>query len=233
MASHELRTPLTTLLGRAQMLQRWLAKAENVDERSQRTIQIVVSQAQRLNKMITALLDVSRIQTGRFSIDPAPMDLAALVRRVVEESRLTIVDHTVILEDAQEPAMIFGDEVRLEQMLQNLIGNAVKYSPGGGPVTVRLSRSDGLAVISVSDQGIGIAPEDQKKLFRRFYRVDNRLAIVDKGTGLGLTIVRGLAEAHGGSVSLESEVGVGTTVTLRLPAARVMGRSIPKAHCAA
>jgi signal transduction histidine kinase len=216
-AAHELRTPLTTLLGRAQMLQRWMLKSGDADERSQRTIEIVVAQAQRLNKMITALLDVSRIRTGRFSIEPAPMDLTPLVRRVVEESRLALASHTIMLDGADEPALIEGDEVRLEQVLQNLIGNAIKYSPGGGLVTVRLSTDEGVALVSVSDQGIGISPEAQRRLFHRFYRAQNAESYGISGMGIGLFVVKEVAELHGGQVIVESAEGQGSTFTVRLP----------------
>ncbi len=215
-AAHELRTPLTTLLGRAQMLQRRLEQQAN-DERSQRTIQIVVAQAQRLNRMITALLDVSRIQTGRFSIESAPMDLTSLVRRVVDESRLTIIGHRVLLQDPEAPLMINGDEVRLEQMLQNLIGNAVKYSPDGSEVLVRLIDGPGCAVITVADHGIGISPEAQRQLFHRFYRAENAEAHSISGMGIGLFVVKEIVDLHSGEVGVESAEGQGSTFSVRLP----------------
>jgi signal transduction histidine kinase len=199
------------------MLERWMGKDERVDERSLRAIQIVVSQAQRLNKMITALLDVSRIQTGRFSIEAAPMDLAALLRRVVEESRLALVNHTVQIEGAQAPVMIDGDEVRLEQMLQNLISNAIKYSPRGGVVLVRLAARGGFAIVSVSDQGIGISPEAQRQLFHRFYRAKNAETYGISGMGIGLFVVKEIVELHGGDTAVESVEGRGSTFTVRLP----------------
>ncbi|NNJ08928.1 PAS domain-containing protein [Chloroflexales bacterium ZM16-3] len=216
-AAHELRTPLTTLLGRAQMLQRLIAQRDEPDERSQRTIQIVVAQSQRLNKMITALLDVSRIQTGRFSIDPAPMNLTTLVRRVVDESRLMIADHPIRFQSPEAPLMIDGDELRLEQMLQNLIGNAVKYSPGGGQVSVILSGGEGRAMIAVADQGIGIAPDAQRQLFQRFYRADSAEAHGISGMGIGLFVVKEIAELHGGEVGVQSDEDKGSTFTVRLP----------------
>lgn len=216
-AAHELRTPLTTLLGRSQMLQRWLDQPAPANERSRRTIQIIVAQAQRLNRMITALLDVSRIQTGRFSIDPTPMDLTDLARRVVDESQLTIVDRTITLHTPDAPLAINGDEVRLEQMLQNLIGNAIKYSPNGGPIEVRLSRQDGQALLTVSDEGIGISEAAQRQLFRRFYRAENAEAYGISGMGIGLFVVKEIAELHGGEVSVRSAEGQGSAFSVRLP----------------
>ncbi len=223
-AAHELRTPLTILLGRAQLLQKWLAHAEGVDQRSQRSVRIVVDQAQRLNRMITALLDVSRIQSGRFSIEPVPMDLGALVRRVVEETRTTLSGHAIALREAGAPLLVRGDEVRLEQMLQNLLSNAVKYSPAGGEVRVEVARAGGEATVTVRDHGIGIPAAAQGQLFRRFYRADNAERQGISGLGIGLFVVNEIVELHGGSIGVESAEGVGSTFTVRLP---LMGEAAP------
>lgn len=216
-AAHELRTPLTTLLGRAQLLQKWLGRGAGVDERSSRAIGIVVAQAQRLNRMIAALLDVSRIQSGRFSIDPARMNLCNLVRRVADETRPTLSSHTIELSGCDEPIYLLGDEVRLEQVFQNLVGNAVKYSPSGGTVYLDVALENGQALITVRDEGIGIPAEAQGQLFRRFYRADNAESQGISGLGIGLFVVNEIVELHGGSIGLESEVGQGSRFTVRLP----------------
>ena len=136
------------------------------------------------------------------------------------------------IDPALEP--VFADERSIKQILLNLLSNAVKFTPEDGTVRVFAHhQADGSMLVGVSDTGIGIAAEDQAKVFDSFGQGKHDVAIADKGTGLGLTIVKGLAEAHGGSVRLESQVGIGTTVTLRLPAARVMARKLPQAHAAA
>jgi signal transduction histidine kinase len=127
-----------------------------------------------------------------------------------------------------------GDERSIKQVLLNLLSNAVKFTPEHGTVKVFARREkDGGMVLGVSDTGIGIAAEDQAKVFDSFGQGKHDVAIADKGTGLGLTIVKGLAESHGGSVRLESQEGVGTTVTLRLPPARVIARKLAAAERAA
>jgi len=216
-AAHELRTPLTTLLGRAQLLHRWFTSDARADERSARALGIVVEQAQRLNRMITALLDVSRIQAGRFSIEPAPMDLCALVRRVADETRPTLTAHTIEVRGCDEPLRLMGDEVRLEQVLQNLIGNALKYSPGGGAVRLEVGRAGDTSFVAVSDEGIGIPEAARRQLFNRFYRAENVHVHGISGLGIGLFVVNEIVELHGGSISVESEVGRGSSFTVRLP----------------
>lgn len=216
-AAHELRTPLTTLLGRAQMLQKWLTRTPEIDERNRRTMQIVVEQAQRLNKMITALLDVSRIQSGRFSIEVCPLDLSVLVRQVVEESRLTLTEHSLQLEEYPEPLPIDGDPVRLEQVFQNLLSNAVKYSPGGGQITVRVWRDESRACVAVTDTGIGIPVVAHEQLFNRFYRAENAETYKISGMGIGLFVVKEIVELHGGSIWVSSTEGAGSTFTVCLP----------------
>lgn len=216
-AAHELRTPLTTLLGRAQLLQKWLEREQGVEERDVRAIRIVVQQAQRLNQMISGLLDASRIQGGRFNIAPAQLSLTALVRRVVEEWRSTATLHTLLLEEAEEPLMVVGDDLRLEQVLQCLLGNAIKYSPEGGEVRVTVSRSGERAFVRVSDEGIGIPAEAQGGLFHRFYRAKNADAQGLGGLGIGLYVAREILELHGGRIAVESVEGRGSTFTVELP----------------
>jgi signal transduction histidine kinase len=218
-AAHELRTPLTTLLGRAQLLQKWLVRDERTDERNLRTIGIVVSQAQRLNAMITSLLDVSRIQSGRFTIAPLPMSLTALVRRVVEEFQPGLASHSLQFEAGDDPLVIHGDELRLEQVLQGLISNAVKYSPEGGEVLVRVIRGGDKAQVLVSDEGIGIPKAEQHELFHRFFRAENAEAHGIGGLGIGLFVASEILELHGGRISVESAEGKGSTFKVELPLA--------------
>jgi signal transduction histidine kinase len=227
-ASHELKNPLTALLGNAQLLQRRAGREGQLNERNQRAIGVIVEQSGRLNKMIAALLDISRIEHGRLSIEHNPVDVDALVRRVVDEIQPTLDRHTVICELSCESLIVSGDELRLEQVLQNLIGNAIKYSPNGGPVVVRVARRSAVAspqpeqlaeqvCISVSDQGIGIPAEALPRLFGRFYRAPNADTDHISGMGIGLYVVNEIVALHGGGVEVESNIGVGSTFTVCLP----------------
>lgn len=218
-ASHELKTPLTALLGNAQMLLRRAAREGNFGERDQRALHVIADQAARLNKMITALLDISRIEMGQLSIARAPMDLSALMRRVVAEMQPTLERHTITYSDNLAPLIVDGDELRLEQVLHNLIGNAIKYSPAGGVVTVQLEQRGPNACVHVHDQGIGIPAESMPRLFTRFYRADNVNSESISGMGIGLFVVKEIVSLHGGTVEVASQEGQGSTFTICLPLA--------------
>ncbi|MBK9713397.1 MAG: PAS domain S-box protein [Kouleothrix sp.] len=222
-ASHELKTPLTSLFGNAQMLQRRASREGDFDERHLRALNVIADQAGRLNKMIAALLDISRIQMGQLSIERAPVDLAALADRVVSEVQPLLEDHAI---DCQAAAglQIEGDELRLEQVLQNLIQNAIKYSPAGGTIRVRAERCGDQACLSVADQGIGIPADALPNLFQRFYRAANVDEQHISGMGVGLYVVREIVTLHGGQVAVASEEGQGSTFTIRLPLLRRRGR---------
>lgn len=216
-AAHELRTPLTSLLGQAQLLQRRILRKPDGDERDQRSVQVIIEQSGRLNKMMGALLDVSRIATGRLSIERVPMDLTALVRRVLDEVRPTLHQHRLEYTFPATPLVIVGDELRLEQVIQNVLGNAVKYSPQGGRVTVIVEQRDAHAWISVQDQGIGIPATAIERLFQRFYRAANADLRRISGMGIGLYVVKEIVDQHGGTITVESTEGVGSTFTITLP----------------
>jgi signal transduction histidine kinase/CheY-like chemotaxis protein len=218
-ASHELKTPLTSLLGNAQLLQRRAAREGSFSARDQRALHVIADQAVRLNKMIAALLDISRIEMGQLSIVRMPMDLSALVRRVVAEMQPTLERHTIDYADADEPLWVEGDELRLEQVLHNLIGNAVKYSPAGGIVTVRMEQRASCACAVIQDQGIGIPADSVPRLFTRFYRADNVNPQNISGMGIGLFVVKEIITLHGGTVEVTSQESQGSTFTICLPQA--------------
>jgi signal transduction histidine kinase/CheY-like chemotaxis protein len=222
-AAHELRTPLTSLLGYTELVERRLLRNSALGERDQRALRTVIEQATRLNKMVSSLLDISRLQLGQLSIEPAPMDLGGLAERLVQEARPILSEHVIEYLPSEEPILINGDELRLEQALQNLIQNAVKYSPEGGSVEVRISRRDGHALVAVSDHGIGIPPEALPQLFTRFYRAPNVDPQHISGLGVGLYVVKEIVELHGGTVEVESHVGAGSTFTLVLPLLEAVG----------
>jgi signal transduction histidine kinase len=216
-AAHELKTPLTVLLGNAQAIERRAIRQGDLPERELRAVHVIHEQAKRLSKMMAALLDISRLEQGKLSIERARFDLRTLVKRVVDEVQPGLTIHTVEYLAADEPMIVEGDELRLEQVLQNLIGNAVKYSLQGGVVQVQVVRRDNRACMSVSDQGMGIPAEDIPHLFERFYRASNIDEERITGMGIGLYIVKEIVTLHGGSVEVESVLGTGSTFTVCLP----------------
>lgn len=220
-ASHELKTPLTTLLGYAQLLKRRSEQLDSrqIDDRSRRAVQIIAEQALRLNRLISSMLDLSRIETGQLDIERAPVDIGQLARHVVEEAQLTLDRHRLNLHINDEPLVVVGDALRLEQVFQNLIHNAIKYSPDGGVIQVIVKRRDTHACLIVSDEGIGIPGEALPQLFQRFYRAANVDARQISGMGVGLYVVREIIARHGGAISVESAEQRGSTFTVTLPLA--------------
>jgi signal transduction histidine kinase len=216
-ASHELKTPLTTLLGNIQLIRRRAAREGGMGERNEHLIAVVAQQAERLKRMIEALLDITRIQHGRLTIASQTLDLRALAQRVVEEIQPLHNQHRVEIASYDAPLLISGDELRLEQVLQNIIQNAVKYSPAGGTIVVRVEASGDQARVSIADQGIGIPADDLPQLFQRFYRAGNVDALHISGMGVGLYVVREIVQLHQGVVEVASTEGEGSTFTVCLP----------------
>ncbi|MHB8991513.1 MAG: PAS domain-containing sensor histidine kinase [Chloroflexota bacterium] len=212
--AHELRGPLTVLLGNIQILRRLEGLSP---ERRGKALQSMEEQVHRLERMVHDLLDFSRLQAGRFPIEPVYMELVAVAREVVEGQQATTKRHRLILEAPDGPVKGNWDRDRVAQALTNLVSNAIKYSPEGGEVGVVVRRVDGQACVSVIDYGIGIAREDIPLLFQPYSRLYRRGQA--KGTGLGLYITRGIVEAHGGRIWVDSELGKGSTFTFTLPIA--------------
>jgi signal transduction histidine kinase len=215
MVSHELRTPLNTLFLQAQLRRRLfeaptpdVARLKQIGERDQRQITSMI-------RLIDDMLDVSRMRTGRLAIVPQPCDLAALAARVVDSvAEQGHASGAPVRLEAPPHLPLVCDEFRLEQVLTNLLTNAFRYG-GGRPVHVRVAAEDGTAVIAVSDGGVGIAPQDQERIFEQFERADD--ARQARGLGLGLYIARQIVQAHGGRIELRSAPGQGSTFTVRLP----------------
>ncbi len=216
-ASHELKTPVTSLVAYSQMLERRAQRGAALPERDRRAVHVLADQAGRLSRLIDSLLDISRIQTGHFTLNRAPIDLCALSARVVTEVQMTVERHTIECVCSDEPLIVEGDDLRLEQMLQNLVQNAIKYSPNGGRISVTIRQDEGHAVLAVSDQGIGIPHEAYSQLFQRFYRAGNSADSVISGMGLGLYVVKEIVERHAGAIEVVSAEGQGSTFTVRLP----------------
>ncbi len=216
-ASHELRTPITAILGYAQLVERRLARSSQLEPRNQQALRTMSDQAQRLDRLIRSLLDLSRIQTGQFSLDLGAVDLEELVRRTTETTQPTLTRHELTVVGGNAPVLVHGDELRLAQVLQNLIQNAIKYSPEGGAITIHLAHDEQLAHVGVSDQGVGIPAESIPQLFNRFYRASNVEDSPISGMGVGLYVVKEIVMLHGGSIDVESVEGQGSNFTIHLP----------------
>jgi signal transduction histidine kinase/DNA-binding response OmpR family regulator len=216
-AAHELRTPLTVVLGQARLLQRRLAARTDANPGDQRSADTMVEQALRLAQLISALLDAAHIDHGQLLISATTLDLGALVRRVVQALQPTLPSHTLRLSADEAPLWIAGDAIRLEQVLHNLLQNAVKYSPAGSEIVVLVASHEYQAQIAVRDQGIGIAARVQPALFQRFFRANTGNGQAPAGLGIGLYICKAIIDLHGGSIAVESAEGAGSTFTLHLP----------------
>ncbi len=218
-ASHELKTPLTVLLGNVQAVQRRSEANKHLSERDLRAIRLIENQALRLNDLINLLLDVSRIETGQLMIRSERFDLKALLERVIAQYQPTQSNYTLSVRIGERPLEINGDELRIEQVLHNLLHNAFKYSPRGGRIDVDLESYAPTACVSVRDQGIGIPLSAQSAIFERFYRASNAEAAHIGGMGVGLYVVKEIVQLHGGTISVTSELGVGSVFTVCLPLA--------------
>jgi signal transduction histidine kinase len=222
-AAHELRNPMAALKGYADMLTRRRnrdAETPLADWQGE-AIEAIDQSTTRLVELTDDLLDVTRLQAGRLELQIVPADLVALARRVAKRLQVTTERHRLEVDAREEFVVACMDVRRMEQVLGNLIGNAIKYSPAGGPVEIGI-REDcaaGVAELRVRDQGIGIPAEQQARIFGRFARADNAKALGITGTGLGLFLSHELVERQGGRIWFESVEGRGTTITLTLPLA--------------
>jgi signal transduction histidine kinase len=217
LAAHELKTPLTALTGQAQLMQRRSMRDADLPERYERSLQSIVTQAARLNRLVLSLLDISRLEQGKLSLDLDIVMLNELVEQVIAESQELYEGHTIEQDVRAARLIINGDPIRLEQVILNLLQNAVKYSPPGSTIRLVLEQHEQHAQLSVSDHGAGIPPEALAHIFERFYRAANVTAGERGGLGIGLYIVKEIIDLHGGTIRVESVLGTGTTFTLRLP----------------
>ncbi len=214
--SHELKTPLTAIKAFAETL---LGGAINDPEHNGKFVQRIEAQAHRLEQLIVDLLSLARVEAGQEQFDIVPMDLSASVAgRVAAHTPLAEAKRiNLVVQPAAEPVLVLADEEGLREIIDNLVDNAVKYTPEDGRVTIRWRREDSQVVLEVEDTGIGISPKDCERIFERFYRVDKARSRELGGTGLGLSIVKHLVQAFGGSVGVTSQLGKGSTFTVRLP----------------
>jgi signal transduction histidine kinase len=218
--SHELRTPLAAIYGSAQTLLR--DDIQIGEDKRQRLLQVIAQESERLSRVASDILLANRIDSGRLQLETRPLDVARLAEDVVDQMRSCFAerdDVTLELVAAEPSSFVAGDEDKLRQVLINLVDNAVKYSPDGGAVEVRVEPNVTSLRVSVSDQGLGIPHGEQQRIFGKFYRVDPQLSRGVGGTGLGLYICRELVRRMDGRMTVSSKEGEGSTFVVELPLA--------------
>ncbi|WP_338873158.1 HAMP domain-containing sensor histidine kinase [Myxococcus stipitatus] len=220
--AHELRNPLSALKLSTALSER--SRAQLTPERMERTLALVGRQVERLDRMVGDLLDATRIEAGKLELRPEVRDARALARDVVELYRSSDSGHVLQLEVPDEPVLVRVDPDRLEQVLTNLVSNALKYSPSGSRVDVMVRRVESQAWLSVRDQGIGLSEDEKRLLYAPFQRLGTASSKRAPGVGLGLTVARRIVEAHGGDIEVESAPGVGSTFSVRLSLATLEAR---------
>jgi signal transduction histidine kinase/DNA-binding response OmpR family regulator len=209
--AHDFRAPLATILGLGELL-----STEAEEEEQHGRAQAIVGAASRMAKLMDRTLDTTRLETGQFAFDFKLVDLSARIREAANQFT-TDPAHPLVVELPDEPLPAWADGERIAEVVENLLQNAVKYSPGGGQLRLAVRRERELARVSVSDRGIGIAAEDVAKLFRPFSRLHDRKTSGIEGFGLGLSICERFVRAHGGRFEVESALGEGSTFSFTLP----------------
>jgi signal transduction histidine kinase len=211
MAAHELKTPLTSLKGFAQLVQRGVA--------GKRAADVIVQQVDHLDLLVADLLDAARLESGRIVIHPVDTDLSSVIGRAVEQAQMLTSSHTIECDLPKHPVMGNWDPHRLQQVMRNLLSNALKYAPSSPRITIRVVESDDWVRTTVRDFGPGITPAAMPHLFKRFYRVDDPTGKGIDGMGLGLYISRIIVEGHGGTIQVASQLEEGCAFTFNLPRA--------------
>lgn len=213
-AAHELRTPLTAVMGFSELL---LAKKDLDREQQTEFLSVIHKKAEILGKIVGDLLDLSRVDSGRLiRLKKDWADIRSIIERSTADYQRACPDHHFEAVLPEMPLMVFLDDRKLFQVMENLLGNAVKFSPPGGKIRVGCEVSEGNLRISVCDEGVGMTPEQVERVFDKFYRVDTSNT-AKEGLGLGMAIVKNIIEAHGCEIWVDSEVGKGTKVTFTLP----------------
>ncbi len=217
-ASHELRTPLTVINSYLEMFEDGLL-GEMYDNQKEK-LEIIHSQSDHMIGLVEDMLDTLKLESRKFNIQKKSLKLETIVKNSVEEmSRLAdIKEHVISLKILGDLPRIRGDTQRIKQVFNNLLTNAIKYTPDKGKINVELKNENGQLLISISDNGVGIAEEEQDRIFEKFYTVGGKSLIREsERMGLGLTIARGIVEAHGGRIWVESELNKGSTFHFTLP----------------
>ena len=219
-AAHELRTPLTSIRGFSEVL---LTRDDIKKKERRKFLTYINDQSVNLSNIINDLLDISRIESGLgFSLNKSPCDIAEIIKDMVPQFQEQNLKHQFEMILKEESIQLKVDKEKMEQVLRNLFSNAVKYSPEGGLIQVTSELSEGYYQVSIKDQGIGMPREQVAKIFDKFYRADASNTAIH-GTGLGMSIVKYLVEAHGGEIWAESEAGKGVMVTFTIPIGKLNG----------
>ena len=234
--SHELRSPLTAIKGYTQHLIRRIERrlrksqqehlqqskaittADIPESYDLRSLSIVQIQADHLERLVNDLLDLSRVQWGKLHLHYSSFYLADVLSESVRSVKASAEQHTVYLDIATQDTSIEADKMRLSQVIGNILDNAIKYSPHGGQVTVKLEKQVDEYLVSITDQGIGISPEYLVHIFERFYRVRNTASLQYSGIGLGLYVTKAIVEGHGGRIWVTNNEGLGCTFSFTVPA---------------
>lgn len=216
-ASHELRTPLSAIIGYLEIVLG--GEIGGLNDEQEEFLQIVKRNCDRLNKLVDDILFMGRVDSDRLTLEPQEVDLVALAAAEVESMHAAAQSKnlTLLLEAPEPVGMIEGDPTRLMQVLDNLLSNAVKFCSPGGSVTVAVHGDEDAVALAVQDTGVGIPADELPRIFERFFRASTAATSGAPGTGIGLSIVQAIAEAHGGQVDVRSELGTGTTFTVTLP----------------
>jgi signal transduction histidine kinase/HAMP domain-containing protein len=215
--SHELRTPLNAIIGFSEvMLERLFG---DVNAKQEEYLNDILSSGRHLLSLINDILDLAKIEAGRMELEPADFDLPQAIDNALVLVRERALRRGITLDQSIDPRLgeIKGDERKIKQVLLNLLSNAVKFTPEGGRIDVRAALADGAAEVSVTDTGVGIAPEDHAAVFEEFRQVGTDYARKHEGTGLGLALARKFVELHGGTIRVESQLGRGATFTFTIP----------------
>lgn len=213
MASHELKTPITSLKLYTEML----ASDPSIVGEAKNYVESMMTQTDRLSKLVVDLLDVSRMQVGKLVFNKTPVDLGTIVKENVAIIQKTTNQHKIHLTLSRANTTVLGDRDRLGQVIINLLTNAIKYSPDGDKIVVRVGTKKNEAVVSVQDFGVGIDPDYRKKIFNRFYQVASEKRHTFPGLGIGLYISKIIAEHHNGAIDVESMPGTGSTFSFTIP----------------
>ena len=215
-ASHELRTPLTILKGEIEVGLR----RRRYPEEYRKILNSNLEEVNHMSQIVDDLLFLSKADMGEIHIQKHRINLTELVSEVYAQAKMIATTKDIKVHMSNDvDGVVIGDRLKLRELLLNLVDNGVKYTPEGGEMGISLERDDGRFKLRVTDNGIGIAPEDQPHIFDRFFRVDKARSREAGGSGLGLSICKWIVEAHGGEISVESEVDKGSIFTLTLPLA--------------
>jgi signal transduction histidine kinase len=213
---HELRTPLTSISAYTEILRE--SDAETLVKEGPRLLEVVERNTNQLRYIINELLELSALDTGHAAVQVTPIDLAEVVRESVNGNRAAVQGEPVTIEaDLPDELVLPGDGKRLRQVVDNLLGNAVKYSPDGGRISVTLRVAGHAAELAISDTGIGVSVDEREKMFTGLYRTSRARDRAIPGSGLGLTLSRAVVHRHHGTIELTEHDGPGTTVLVRLP----------------